>query len=94
MANEIEFNGMMTKEEFLKLGEAVRRDGHINEAELQKLTNWVIEKRCGAACADLLFEGFLIFKGWDGDQPNFLPVEDEFDEFLEMEIPMLQKSRC
>ena len=94
MANEIEFNGMMTKEEFLKLGEAVRRDGQIDEVELQKLTDWVIEKRCGATCADLLLEGFLKVAGWDGKEPKLLPAEDEFDEFLEMEIPMLQKSRC
>lgn len=90
----INFNEMITKDEFFKLSQAIKRDGEINETELEKLVNWVTEKRCGASCADLVIEGFLKVEGWDGNNPNFKPVEDDFDKFLEIEIPLLEESRC
>lgn len=98
MAEEIEFGGMLTKEEFLKLAQATRRrDGQIDEATVEKLVNWVIEKRTGAECARMLIDGFLTFEGFGADDnPVFLLPEDVLEETIrlggKMETPMLEES--
>lgn len=73
--SNINFNGMVTKEEFFKLSQSIKRNGEINEDELEKLVDWVTEKRCGASCADLLIEGFLTIETWDGNDPKFKPTD-------------------
>ena len=69
----IEFSGMLTRDEFFKLFNAVRRDSTVDEDELTKLVNWVVEKRSGAEVANLIVEGFLTVSGWDGDEPRLMP---------------------
>ncbi len=92
--SNINFNEMITKDELFKLSQSIKRDGEIDEAELEKLVDWVTDKRCGATCADLVIEGFLTVESWDGNDPHFKPVKDDFDKFLEKEIPLLEESRC
>jgi len=97
MPEKIEFNGMLTKEEFLKLAQATRKmDGQIDEQEVEKLVNWAIEKRAGASCVDLIVNGFLTVAGFDADgNPNLMPPDDEdFSTAIQMKIPALEESRC
>lgn len=95
--DEIEFNELLTKNEFFQLIEAVRRDGQIDESESEKLVNWAIEKRNGAMCVELLIGGFLTVQGWKDGNPILQLSDDSINgatNFDSLEIPMLEESRC
>lgn len=83
---EIVFNGILSKDEFFKLKNAVRcDDGTVDEAELDRLVNWTLEKRTAIECLNLLLEGFMTISEWKNGEPIFgLPSDSvEFAELLE-----------
>lgn len=93
--NEIEFKGILSKDEFFKLIEAVRRDGAIDEAEAEKLVNWAYGQLTGAGLVNLMINGLLKVESWTAGNPNVVPTEDALNFFGMMdvpEIPMVEES--
>lgn len=93
--NEIEFNGILSKDDFFKLIQAVRRDGAIDEAEAEKLVNWAIERLTGAGLVNLMINGMLKVENWSDGNPNVVPTDEAlnvFERFESMDIPMLEES--
>lgn len=80
---EIEFNGLITKEEFLKVVKLVGND----EAQVAKLVTWIVARRSEAEVANLMLEGLFEFNGWDGDAPLLVPTDEAIEEFLNDETP-------
>lgn len=76
--NELEFSGLITKEEFLTV---VKLIGN-NEDEVAKVVNWVVAKRSEAEVANLMLQGFFEFSGWDGDDPILVPSDELIEDFL------------
>lgn len=92
--HEIFVNGVLSKGEFLKLVQILKRDGVNDEAEVEKVVVWAIKQRTGAELLNLLLEGFLAYDSWNGDEPIFgVPAaESEFPELLD--FPNSEAEKC
>lgn len=75
---EVEFNGLITKEEFLQVVKMVSND----EEEVAKLVTWIVARRGEAEVANLMLEGLFEFCGWDGDDPLLVPTDQVIEDFL------------
>lgn len=79
-ADEIYFAELLSKEDFLKLAQSIKRDGVIDEAELERLFNWAGKALSDAMLVNLMMEGFLKVERWENDVPLFFPTTtDGFD---------------
>lgn len=93
--NEIEFSGILSKDDFFKLIGAVRRNGAIDEAEAEKLVNWAIERLTGAGLVNLMINGMLKVESWSDGNPNVVPTNDAlnfFDRFNTQVFPMHEEN--
>lgn len=75
---EMEFNGLITKDEFLKVVKLVGN----NEEEVAKVVKWIVAKRSEAEVVNLMLQGFFEFSGWDGDDPILVPSDELIEDFL------------
>ena len=91
--DNIIINGILSKREFLKLAEAVKRGGVTDEAEAAKLVRWAIKQRTNTECLNLLLEDFFTVTGWNGDEPLFGMPADALDFTELIDFPMPEVSR-
>jgi hypothetical protein len=75
------FDGLLSKEDFFKLLQAIKRDGNINETEAEKLTKWATEALTQAGLVTLVMNGFLKVQGWDENGfPLLVPTDEEYEK--------------
>ncbi|HQU82976.1 MAG TPA: hypothetical protein PKY59_07630 [Pyrinomonadaceae bacterium] len=80
---DLEFNGLITKDEFLQVVKMVGND----EEEVAKLVRWIVARRSEAEVVNLMFQGLFEFKGWDDDNPLLVPIDAVIEDFLNDQTP-------
>lgn len=86
---DLEFNGLITKEEFLQVVKLVGN----KEDEVSKLVTWIVARRSEAEVANLMLEGLFEFCGWDGDDPLLVPTDNVIEDFLDDESKVVSSPK-
>lgn len=91
---EIVFDGLLTKEEFIALSQSIKREGVIDEDEMNRLVRWASRIQGQAESVKMLIEGWMKIDGWHGDRPNIVPTDETLDFIggFDLTAPMLEES--